>query len=289
MPEGFNKKERKMNKQKLKNTPLEGEMLLGGDAISYVYKTWDYGIFTTFKENREPDHVGRIANNMVEYGAIDKPIVCTVHPDYPGKLVIVDGNNSRFARIQLGLPIFYVILKGATPNDMTALNLVSRNWTNRNYVDFYASLGYQDYLIFQSLLNEYEFTCKSMEYILRLSTTEDKSIEKSRNNHHSIARGVFKIRDIARSREIIDFLLEIKRIGGEASYVYKADKFVAAVVRLFRLPEFDPERALSKLKINSGMIQKQTDANSYINMIQEIYNRYAVEKDRIWFSSARFK
>ena len=127
----------------------------GHNVVSYVYTTNDYNIFTTFKENREPDHVGRIVSNMMEFGAIQKPIICTIHKDYPGKIVIVDGNNSFNARMQLGLPIPYVVLENAGANEMKALNLVSKNWTNRNYIDLYACLGYPDYLIFQNLLKEY--------------------------------------------------------------------------------------------------------------------------------------
>lgn len=256
--------------------------------VSYVYETHNYNMFTTFKENREPDHVGRIANNMIEYGAIQKPIVVTKHKDYPGKLVIVDGNNSFNARMQLNLPIPYIILNGATPREMTALNLVSKNWNNRNYIDFYASLGYPDYLIFQNMLKEYDFTCRSMEYILRLSTTNDQSIERSKSGHHSIQRGIFKCKDTFKSREIIDFLLKIKEIEGGISSVYKADKFVAAIVRLWRFPGFDPERALKKFQTNPSMIVKQADAPGYVNMIEKIYNRHVAKKDMVSFITIKF-
>ena len=275
-------------KNKIKIISLQKEVESNSRVISYVYETLDYSLFTTFKENREPDHVGRIANNMIEYGAIQKPIVVTKHKDYPDKLVIVDGNNSFNARMQLNLPIPYFILDGATPKEMTALNLVSKNWTHRDYIDFYAKLGYPNYIIFQNLLKEYDFTCRSMEYILRLSTTDDGSEARS-CNHHSIARGLFKCKDSLRSREIIDFLLTIKSIEGGRSSIYKADKFVAAVVRLFNLKEFDPERALKKFKAYPGLIVKQPDAMSYINMIEKIYNRNTAKKDLVSFMCIKFR
>ncbi len=218
--------------KKIKVVPLQKEVESNDHVVSYVYETFDYGKFTTFIENREPDHVGRITSNMIEYGAIQKPIVVTKNEGYPNKLVIVDGNNSFNARIQLNLPIPYIILEGATPKEMTALNLVSKNWTNRDYIVFYAKLGYPDYIILHNLLKEYDFTCRSMEYILRLSTTNDGN-EAHGSTHHSIARGLFKCKDPLRSRKIIEFLLHIKEIEGGRSYIYRADKFVAAIVRLF--------------------------------------------------------
>ena len=263
------------------------EAQTGDSVVSYVYETRNYNQFTTFKENREPDHVGRIAGNMVEFGAIQKPIVVTKHKDYPGKLVIVDGNNSFNARMQLNLPIPYIILDNATPREMTALNLVSRNWNNRNYIDFYASQGFSDYLIYQNMLNEYDFTCRSMEYILRLATTSDGGVSRS-SNHHAIQRGLFKCKDTVRSREIIKFLLKVKEIEGGRSSIYKADKFVAAIVRLFNYKPFDPERALKKMAIIPAKIVKQADATGYLSMMEEIYNYRAQKNDLVSFMSIKF-
>lgn len=271
----------------MKTINLMAEAQTGDKVVSYVYETKNYNMFTTFKENREPDHVGRIAGNMVEFGAIQKPIVVTKHKDYPGKLVIVDGNNSFNARMQLNLSIPYIILDNATPREMTALNLVSRNWNNRNYIDFYASQGFADYLIYQNMLNEYEFTCRSMEYILRLSTTCDGGVSRS-SNHHAIQRGLFKCKDTVRSREIIKFLLKVKEIEGGRSSIYKADKFVAAIVRLFNYKPFDPERALKKMALNPAKIVKQADATGYLNMIEEIYNYRAQKSELVSFMSIKF-
>lgn len=275
-------------KEQIKTIRLMEDAQTGDRIVSYVYETHNYNKFTTFKENREADHWGRIANNMIEFGAIQKPIVVTKHKDYPGKLVIVDGNNSFNARKELNLPIPYIILNEATPREMTALNLVSKNWNNRNYIDFYASLGYPDYLIFQNMLKEYEFTCRSMEYILRLSTTNDNNIDRSKSGHHSIQRGIFKCKNTVKSREIINFLLKIKEIEGGISSVYKADKFVAAIVRLFNFADFDPERALKKFQANPSMIVKQADAPGYVNMIERIYNRHVAKKDMVSFMTIKF-
>lgn len=261
---------------------------MGDNVVSQVYETRDYSKFATFKENREPDHVGRIVANMIEYGAIQKPIVCTIHPNYPGKLVIVDGNNSFCARIQLNLPIPYIVLKDATQREMTALNLVSKNWTNRNYVDLYSSLGYKDYMVFKSMLTEYpDFTCRSIEYILRLSTTNDNNRSEERQ-HHTLQRGLFKCKDTIRSHEIIEFLMEVKKIENGNSRVFKADFFVAAIVRLFNYKPFDPERMLRKFRAFPSLIRKQIDATGYIEMCENIYNRNQKGETCISFSSIKF-
>lgn len=276
-----------MTQEELKTINLMAEAQTGDKVVSYVYETRNYNMFTTFKENREPDHVGRIAANMQEYGAIQKPIVVTKHKDYPGKLVIVDGNNSFNARMQLNLPIPYIILNNATPREMTALNLVAKNWNNRNYIDYYASQGLPDYLIFQNMLKEYDFSCRSMEYILKLSTTNDTSMAHG-STHHAIPRGLFKCKDTIRSREIISFLLKVKDIEDGRYQIYKADKFVAAIVRLFNFAQFDPERALKKMAILPARIIKQADATGYLNMMEDIYNYRAQKQEIVSFRTIKF-
>ena len=267
---------------------LMQEAYTGDNIVSHVYETLDYNKFTTFKENRDPDHVGRIVSNMLEYGAIQKPIVCTIHPDYPGKLVIVDGNNTFNCRIQLKLPIPYIVIENATPKEMTALNLVSKNWTNKNYVDLYASLGYQHYLVFQNIMKEYpDFTCRSIEYILKLSTSNDGSIINHCEYHHLLQRGKFVCKDTKRSLEIINFLMEVKRIENERSKIYKADLFVAAIVRLFNFKPFDPQRLISKMEKFPFLIIKQADATGYLKMCEEIYN-YRQKTDILSFNQLKF-
>lgn len=278
-----------MTEKEVKTIALMEDAHTGDNVVSFVYETRDYSKFVTFKENREPDHVGRIVSNMLEFGAIQKPIVCTIHPDFPGKLVVVDGNNSRHCRMQLGLPIPYIVLCNATPREMTALNLVSKNWTTRNYIDLYASLGYSDYLIFQNLLKEYpELTCRSMEYILRLSTTNDQNESRSGAHHHAVARGLFKCKDTQRSLEIINFLMKMKAIENGRSKVYKADFFIACIVRLFNYKPFDPERLLKKMETFPFLICKQPDATSYLEMCEEIYNRKQKADGVVRFDSIKF-
>lgn len=277
-----------MNEKEVKTISLMEDAHTGDNVVSFVYETNDYNKFVTFRENREPDHVGRIVSNMLEYGAIQKPIVCTIHRDYPGKLVIVDGNNSFNARIQLGKPIPYIVLNEATPREMTALNLVSKNWTNRNYIDLYASLGYSDYLIYQNLLKEYDFSCRSLEYILRLSTTNDSSVRGHGNAHHAVARGLFKCKDTKRSLEIIDFLMKIKKIENGRSIIYKADYFVAAIVRLFNYSQFEPERLLKKMESFPFFISKQADATGYLEMVEKIYNHRQKPEYVVKFDSIKF-
>lgn len=277
-----------MSNDKIKSIQLMANAQTGDCVVSQVFETTNYDKFVTFPENREPDHVGQIIGSMMEYGAIEKPVICTIHADYPGKLVVVDGNNSRFARMQLGLPIPYILIENATPKEMTALNIVSRNWTARNYVDLYATMGYPDYLIFKNMLNEYsDFSCRSMQFILQLTTTND-GVNDGRPSHHSLQRGLFKCKDTKRSLDIINFLMKVKEIEGGRSKLYRADFFICAIVRLFNHKDFDPDRAIRKMTTFPFLLTKQPDATGYLKMIEDIYNYRQKSDGIVHFNGIKF-
>ena len=262
-----------MNTEEKKVFRLMKEAQTGDKAVSVVYESTDYASFETFKGNREPDHVGQIVASMIEYGSIDKPIICTLDPFRPNVKLIADGNNSINARIQLGLPIYYVLIENLTEREMIALNLTNKNWTSKNYVSFYAQKGYSDYMVFQNLMNEYpDFTCRSIECILRLSTTADGSSVRTSRFDHSLARGLFKCKDTQRSLELINVLLKIKKIENDRSKIYRNDFFVQALVRCFNYKPFDCERLIKKIDTYPFLLVKQADVQGYIELIEKIYN-----------------
>jgi hypothetical protein len=247
----------------------------GDTEVSAVYVSNDYSSFETFKGNREPDHVGMIVASMIEYGAIDKPIICTTDPERPKVKIIADGNNSFNARMQLGLPIYYVLLENLTEREMIALNLTNRNWTKKNYVEFYAQKGYADYMIFKNLMDEFpEFTCSTIEAILRLSLANDGRTDEEKNNGQvsAIARGIFKCKDTKRSRELINLLMKIKKTEGQRANLYRQDHFVRAMIRCFNFKPFEGDRFVKKIEMFPFLFTKQPDTQGYIEMIERIYN-----------------
>lgn len=262
----------------------------GDKVVSVVYESTDYASFETFKGNREPDHVGQIVASMIEYGSIDKPIICTLDPNRPNIKLIADGNNTTGARIQLGLPIYYTLIENLTEREMIALNLTNKNWTSKNYVNFYAQKGYPHYLVFQNLMREYpDFTCRSIECILRLTTTNDRGRGEFNEDDHSLARGRFKCKDTQRSLELINVLLKIKKIENERSKIFRHDFFVQAMVRCFNYKPFDCDRLIKKIAAFPFLLVKQPDVQGYIELIERIYNYHQKEGGYVSLGSLKVR
>lgn len=281
-----------MNEKKIQVFGLMENAQTGDREVSAVYVSNDYSSFETFRGNREPDHVGMIVASMIEYGAINKPIICTTDPERPNVKIIADGNNSFNARMQLGLPIYYVLLENLTEREMIALNLTNRNWTKKNYVEFYAQKGYADYMIFKNLMDEFpEFTCSTIEAILTLSTTKDNYGDErcAKGQGLAIARGLFKCKNTQHSRELINLLMKIKRAEGQRANLYRQDQFVRAMVRCFNFKPFDGDRLVKKIEMFPFMFTKQPDTQGYIEMIESLYNFHQKEKGLVSFGELKFR
>lgn len=242
-------------------------------VVSCVYVTDDYQRFTTFAGNRTPDHAGQIMKNMIDNGVISVPIVCTISPKFPKKLVIVDGGNTFSARMQLGLPIYYILLENATEKDMSTLNLVRKNWTKLDYINFYASLGYQEYILFKQFLAEFtDFTASTMEFVLQLSAAQKGGMVGR------LESGEFVIKNVAQSRVVLNFLMKVKSVEQKngvqkGEYVFTRRSFLVCLLNLFRQNVIELDELADRINKYKMMFVPQLNAENYCTMIEKIYNR----------------
>ena len=82
--------------------------------------------------------------------------------------------------------------------------------------------------------------------------------------------------------------MKMKKIENGRSNIYKADFFVAAIVRLFNFSMFNPERMIKKMESFPFLISKQADATGYLNMAEKIYNHRQKPETIVKFDSIKF-
>lgn len=237
--------------------------------IANVYEEEDYGKFTTFSTNREPDHVGRIKANIIDKGWITNPIITTFN-EKENKLYIVDGNNRFHALMELGFPIQFIILDGATEEDMIAMNIVCKTWTKQNYVNFYAAKGYEVYRRFIEFAEDYsQFNFSTIEAVLQLSCWSGKN---NSSTDRKVERGIFQIKDIEMSIKILEFCLQVRDSSEQGRKVYNKHNFVLTIMRLFKNPNFNPSVMLKKLTDHRDMLCVCVNCEAYRELLEKIYN-----------------
>lgn len=167
--------------QNFKNIAVDGE----------VKVTTDVSIFTPYKNNRK---VVRKTVNTVKKGIRSGQwykmslFICAY---IDGALTVLDGNN-RIKAVEecneegLFPPIFYVVLdidalgeQGITPDSFVQdLNNNRKNWSLNDWVEFYCSIGNEEYIRFCNLAEKY--FCKTKKdgtvktnyrYLARLVTS----------------------------------------------------------------------------------------------------------------------
>lgn len=269
-----------MEKKEIRIVKLLNNGALPFKVVGTIYEESDYSKFSTFMTNRTPDHVGRIKANILEHGYVTNPILVTLNPiNY--SLIVIDGWNRFNALKELGLPIQFTILDGATEQDMITLNLIMKQWKPINFARFYAARGNQNYITMLSFLDEYkDFGIQTMEYVLKLSSTQDHG--HGEKNGHKFDRGFFKVVDANRSREILDFCMKVKQIPvrKKRDSVYNQQRFVTTIMRLFRDCDcFEPEEVLNAMDLERAMICRKTTGEEYAKMLEEMVNNHITKKD----------
>lgn len=67
------------------------------------------------------------------------------------RMEIIDGQHRFECAKELNLPLNYVVCKGYGLNEVHTLNQNSKVWSSEDYLDGYCKLGYQDYILLESL------------------------------------------------------------------------------------------------------------------------------------------
>jgi len=246
------------------NSTKEPKSIITND----VRTTTDYFLFITLDGNRNTNkaHIKRLKESISQNLLFTVIIVNE-------KYEIIDGQH-RFEVIkELGLPLNYIICKGYGLAEVQMLNQNSKNWGPNDFLECYCNLDLRDYDLFKIFKNRYEFG--HIESLVILSGTRNTGASLT----NSFKDGLFKIKNFGESCEIADKIQKISKYYDG----YKRRSFVFAMLRLFDNPNFDLNYFLNKLETQSTKLVDCVNAESYISLIEEIYNYRSRDKINLRF------
>ena len=116
-----------------------------------VYTTKDYNKFKRLKGNRDipESRIERIVASIQEIGWVRNPSVVNE------KMEVIDGQGRLTALQRLGLPVEYIIAKGAGTEECIRMNMDMVNWGLNDFVKSYAEQGNINYQRLLSLMQTY--------------------------------------------------------------------------------------------------------------------------------------
>lgn len=234
-----------------------------------VYVTEDYMTFTLLEGNRDihKENLGRIKISMQEK-YIPVPIIVNE------KHQIIDGQHRFTAARDLGLPIYYIVIPGLKLKDVQTLNTNTQNWGNKEFLESFCKMGYDDYLIFREFKNETGFNYGSCLALLT------NSVSRSGQHQRDFEKGLFKVTDYKGGCIKANKIKELKEFFEEG---FNSSSFITCMLKVFKNRKYNHKVFLRKLALQPKALKKQNGWKQYMQEVQEIYNYRTAEDNRVYF------
>lgn len=225
--------------------------------INHVYSTKDYDKFKFMEGNRPVNPNGRpdlLASFKKK--ALDKPI------EVNEKFEIIDGQNTFTCRKVLGLPIIYQMHRSWGIEEVSILNSNSKNWIASDFVNSYITQGLKEYERYKQFDDTYGFG-PPVNIMLLTGGGRDGGEKYDR-----FKNGELKITSWQFAHESAQKIIQFK----DYYPGYKRNKFVQAMVSLFKNKDYDHKVMMSKMEYLSTRVHHCASTEDYIKMMKELYN-----------------
>lgn len=192
------------------------------ESVNYI--TMEYDKFKFIKSNRalNRNNVENLKDSMLVEAL---PVAIIVNENFE----IIDGQHTFTARKELGLPIIYRVIEGIGEKQMITLNVNKANWKPQDYLNYFCSNEYGNYIEFKNIKNKYHITISDLLTIF--DSLSDNVIGEN-------ARGrLFKEGnlDISNKDDVINFLEDLQSFNKFSDYT--STYFIRAFLRL-RVSDF---------------------------------------------------
>jgi hypothetical protein len=233
-----------------------------------IFKTHDYSIFKTVKENRIIDykHVAKVANSIKEKDlTLDFPIIVNK------QMEIIDGQHTFEACKFNGLPIYYMFTVLASIDDISNINSVKKKWTMEDFLHQYVEKGNINYIKFKNFIDM--SNCRTVSKALRLLSNSKRYVEKGSGiNSEYIHK--FKIGEYKYPENDSFVNKKIYELNQIAEYTYQKNPFNETLLALYDIlithDFYDFDRLISKLK--QRKLNVFSDIKTGIDAINDVYN-----------------
>jgi hypothetical protein len=245
-----------------------------------VHITSDLSKFSAMDGNRPPNpqHIRRLADSIRVYGMLCNPILINE------KNEVIDGQHRLLAAKDVQSPIYYIKIDGYNLEQVHALNLNQKNWTTADFLQGYASMGLEDYIMLREFWARHHYynltdciaMCSNLSTAsnMTLAKKYDKRVDKTVNVKEIFNEGTWKVRDMNKAE---DDALRIKLIEPYYSG-YNKSGFIGTMLLLFKNPSFDFNEFMSKVRLQPTALVDCANRTQYRSLVEDIYNFRRREK-----------
>lgn len=235
--------------------------------VPVVHSTTNYDQFGYLEANRPIDwnHVERL------YDAINTNNMLATYPIVVNKdNMVMDGQHRLEAARALEVPIYYVVSNSVDVLDIAIANANSKSWTSTDYLHHYCKMGSKEYMKVRDYIDRYPFITVSSALGIMASY-------QTMSTHHSFRRGDYVVNRPRFAEKVAQAIESLK------PYIdfYGQVKLQKAITNLMLNPSYEHSRFLAKMEYLSNRMTKCADTESYIELIEDIYNYNVIAKNRV--------
>ena len=235
--------------------------------VNEIFRTKDFGMFKFHDQNRGiiEGHVNRLYQSMLKNGWLHGSYVVI---DRNGN--VIDGQHRLKAAMKANIPVDYVVEKSAKVEEISKLNTNSRNWNIIDHLNYYVKLQNPHYVVLDKYMKNFpDFRPTECMMLVKNST--------SSSDRSTFERGEFKTRDMNLAYDWGRKILSLKPYFRG----YNKSIFIRAMIRSFQSPQFDFDQFLRKVELRPMSIFMCSTIEDYITMIENIYNYYTKNGEKI--------
>lgn len=244
--------------------------------IANVYEETDYDVFKRLLENRDvtPSRFRQLVESISEKYILN-PIIVNE------KYEVIEGQGRFEARKALGLPIHYIMVRGATIEDCRRLNKFNTRWMSSDFAESHAKSGNESYIRLLAV-------CKDLKLpiarALRLSNHGSVTNKDNPARMSVMERGdlVFTESDAFTVEYINTCALEI--LDALQFTGRRNDAFFAAVKVMVETKGYDHNRMLQKCKTERNSYAQMARLIDQLKEFERIYNKGLPAKSKLYFS-----
>lgn len=244
--------------------------------IANVYEETDYDVFKRLLENRDvtPSRFRKLVESISEKYILN-PIIVNE------KYEVIEGQGRFEARKALGLPIHYIMVRGATVEDCRRLNKFNTRWMSSDFAESHAKSGNESYIRLLAV-------CKDLKLpiarALRLSNHGSATNKDNPARMSVMERGdlVFTESDALTVEYINTCALEI--LDALQFTGRRNDAFFVAVKVMVETKGYDHNRMLQKCKTERNSYAQMARLIDQLKEFERIYNKGLSAKSKLYFS-----
>lgn len=232
--------------------------------MAAIQKTSDYKQFKFLDCNRPivKNHVDRLRmsiemNNLLHL----RPIMVNENME------IIDGQHRLAAAEQLNIPVYYIVDKKISDNDLIDINNIQRNWSMLDYYNYWLNKGKEEYIKLRDLT--LKLNC-SVDYIL-------SDLIKAEKVGKLFKAGLFKLNPDIDHFTIYSQFEEIKDMicnylpRDKRLFIYTRS-FRRAVLVFINREDVNFQLFKKKIELNISRLKRCPLISDYLELFAFIYN-----------------